>query len=98
MVRNTLISSVDPVVMFEGINVRSSFPSATCDWMAREVFKNATEAGEPMKRNFQSGGTTDIKWRIKGARTGSARFSIRRATLDSLYRLMLGSVFDGRFS
>jgi len=41
-------------------------------------------SGEPMNRNRQSGGTTDMKCSIRGARMGLGRFSIRRATLVSL--------------
>lgn len=37
-----------------------------------------------MKRKRQSGGTTDMKCSMRGARMGLTRFSIRRATLEVL--------------
>lgn len=43
-----------------------------------------------MKRNCQSGGTTDMKCSRIGARTALGRFSMRSATLDALYGLMRG--------
>lgn len=58
--------------------------------MATERLIEATERGEPMKRNCQSGGTTDIKCSKMGARIALGRFSMRRATLEALYGLMRG--------
>lgn len=43
-----------------------------------------------MKRNCQSGGTTDIKCSRMGARIALGRFSMRRATLEALYGLIRG--------
>lgn len=42
------------------------------------------EEGLPRKVNRQSGGTTEIMCRRRGARWGRGRSSIRRATLESL--------------
>lgn len=58
--------------------------------MATERLTEATERGEPRKRNCQSGGTTDIKCSRIGARIALGRFSMRSATLEALYGLMRG--------
>jgi hypothetical protein len=64
--------------------VKSSFPAVTWFRIAREELRNSTLSREPMKRKRQSGGTTDMKCSIRGARMGFERFSIRRATLVAL--------------
>lgn len=51
-----------------------------------------TESPEPMKRKLQSGGTTEMKCSISGARMGLGRFSIKRASLDALYDELLWGI------
>ena len=46
--------------MLEGMYVRSNFPTLTCRRIAAELFTKERDSFEPMKRNRQSGGTTDI--------------------------------------
>lgn len=95
VVRKREIISCPSVLMFVGMRVRSSFPASTCDRTARERFSHATDSGDPMNRKRQSGGTTAMKCRSSGARAGSARLSIRSATLETLKGAFRGLKEDG---
>lgn len=52
--------------------------------MAAEEFSAETEMALPIKRKRHSGGTTVMKWSMRGARMGFGRFSMRRATREAL--------------
>lgn len=70
--------------MLLGIYVKSNFPMRTISLIAALLLMCATETLEPMKRKRHSGGTTVMKWSMRGANIGFGRFSMRRATRDSL--------------